>query len=603
MLTRRSLIWKVTSAYVIVVGLCTAAGAWYAGDAVLQVYWSHLTKTLEHKLNLLIAQVEPLFQTQQTNQIHPLCQRLANAGLVRITVIDPTGQVLGDSHRQPQKLPNYNHLPEVVTAMAGQVGRASRSDGPGRLQVVYLAKPVSRNDQVLAVVRAGMVMDRADRALASVYWRIALGGILTAALGVALTLVVFARQINQPIRYLQEGARRFAAGDLDHTLYEPPSREFGTLAASLNSMARQLDEKVRALTRQSQEQQAILTSMVEGVLAVDSHERIITFNAAAAQFLNLDPDKSRGRTVQEALRNQDLQRVVAQALAGQDPAEGQVVLCATPQDRCLQAHGAQLRSPQGRATGAVIVLHDVTRLCQLENMRQQFVANVSHELKTPITAIKSAAEALTALSDQPQDAPDRDRFLRIIARQSDRLNAIIDDLLMLARIEQDSQRQQVKLEPGELPLVIQAAVETCQAQADQKSIAIEVQAAQDARASINPHLLEQAIVNLLSNAIRYSPPQSPVTVTIEQSPTEVTLGVHDSGPGIPAQHLPRIFERFYRVEQSRSRSHGGTGLGLAIVKHIALAHHGRVSVDSTPGRGSSFYIHLQPASPAPLPAL
>ena len=237
-----------------------------------------------------------------------------------------------------------------------------------------------------------------------------------------------------------------------------------------------------------------------------------------------------------------------------------------------------------------MVLNDVTRIRRLENIRRDFVANVSHELKTPITAIQGFVETL--LEGAMDDADQRKRFLTIIGSQTERLNAIFEDLLMLARVEQESERSEITLAPGPVRGVLEAALATCQIKASEKNIRFELNCDAALRAMINPSLLEQAVINLIDNAIKYSAEDQTVHVEAERGPDEIVLLVRDHGCGISREHLPRIFERFYRVDKARSRRLGGTGLGLAIVKHITQSHGGRATVESTPGQGSTFAIHL-----------
>ena len=259
--------------------------------------------------------------------------------------------------------------------------------------------------------------------------------------------------------------------------------------------------------------------------------------------------------------------------------------------KIFKAHGTSLRDSQGISLGTLVVLHDITQLRQLENTRRDFVANVSHELKTPITSIKGFVETLLAGAlKEPENA---ENFLKIIAKQTDRLNEIIDDLLTLSRIEQDAERRQIFLNGQKIKGVLQSAIQVCEAKAAGKKIALELNCPEDLRAQINPPLLEQALVNLVDNAVKFSEPGRVVQVEAQREGPQVIIRVRDQGPGIPPEHLPRIFERFYRVDAGRSRKIGGSGLGLAIVKHIALAHGGRVTVASSPGKETVFSLQVQ----------
>jgi two-component system phosphate regulon sensor histidine kinase PhoR len=258
--------------------------------------------------------------------------------------------------------------------------------------------------------------------------------------------------------------------------------------------------------------------------------------------------------------------------------------------RSFTLHGAGLTDARGRRTGAVIVLNDMTRVRRLEAIRRDFVANVSHELKTPVTSIQGFVEAL--VEGGVKEPAQVERYLSIIAKHAARLNSIIDDLLTLSRLEEAGERRALRFEIGPLKPVLKEAIALSGVKAEEKRITIDLACDDDLEARINPPLLEQAVINLVDNAIKYSPEGSRIHVEARREQTQVSISVIDEGCGIPPEHLPRIFERFYVVDKSRSRKLGGTGLGLAIVKHIAQAHDGRVAVASTPGQGSTFTIHL-----------
>jgi two-component system phosphate regulon sensor histidine kinase PhoR len=261
----------------------------------------------------------------------------------------------------------------------------------------------------------------------------------------------------------------------------------------------------------------------------------------------------------------------------------------------LDTHAVPLRDEDDRGMGVLLVMNDLTKLNRLENIRQDFVANVSHELKTPITAIKGYVETL--LDGALEDEDNARRFLNIVVRQANRLDAIVDDLLTLSRIEDREEREDIQLVEGEVGQVLESALQTCAVHADEKDIIVEVECDEELYAPINQPLLEQAVINLLNNAIAYSPHGTLITLRCQatlnrQGGRLVQISVTDNGPGIAKEHLPRLFERFYRCDKARSRDQGGTGLGLAIVKHIAHAHKGTVEVESTPGKGSTFTITL-----------
>jgi two-component system phosphate regulon sensor histidine kinase PhoR len=329
--------------------------------------------------------------------------------------------------------------------------------------------------------------------------------------------------------------------------------------------------------------------MAEGVIALDGEGRLISINQSAAEMLELDAQRAVGRALPEVSRNVLLERLARRVLDGEEPLEGEIVLH-NGRERYVAASGTLLRDAEGRRIGALIVLDEITQVRQLQSVRRHFVANVSHELRTPITAIRGFIETLReGAVDDPERAA---RFLQIVSDQAQRLSKIIEDLLALSRIEQESDQEAVSRVRTCLADVLHAAARDCEVQAAERNVAVQIDCPDSLTASVSPHLLEQAVANLLDNAIKYSDEGAGVEVRARTEEGDVLIDVRDRGCGIPPEHLPRIFERFYCVDKARSRKLGGTGLGLAIVKHIARAHAGSLSVESQPGVGSTFTIRL-----------
>ena len=421
--------------------------------------------------------------------------------------------------------------------------------------------------------------------------------LLARFLGVAALLAVLAAlvglisslRVGRSLRAIRASAEHFAGGDFSHRLRIPNTPETGNLAVTLNNMAAQLEEQIYVVTQQRNEQEAILVSMQEGVLALDPQAHVIAMNPAAEALLSVPAPKVRGRTVQEVIRNVGLQRLLADAMSKAEPTMGEIVLRGA-EERFVQVTATALRDAAGRDFGMLVVLNDITQLRWLENIRRDFVANVSHELKTPITSIKGFVETLRdgALADPPQ----AERFLEIVGRHADRLHAIIEDLLSLSRLEQSNQAAEIPRPEVQLSPIIEAAVLACSAQAAARQITILPSCAAGLFVRAKAPLLEQAIVNLLDNAISYSNPAGTVWLTARGGDGEVRIDVRDEGIGIAAEHVSRIFERFYRTDKARDRASGGTGLGLAIVKHIIQIHDGQVEVTSEVGQGSTFSLRL-----------
>jgi two-component system phosphate regulon sensor histidine kinase PhoR len=388
---------------------------------------------------------------------------------------------------------------------------------------------------------------------------------------------------------MEQIAQRFAKGQLDLRVSAAGPLELAALANALNEMARQLSDKITTITSQRNELEAVLSSMVEGVVAVDRDGHIMSINSAATGLLKVDQQQVQERNFAEVVRDVDIQQFVRRVLAEGGPIEAEVSL-QSGGERFFQLHGADLPGAKGGKAGAVIVLHDITRMRRLEGVRKDFVANVSHELKTPVTSIQGFVEALSERGIE--DPVQTKRYLGIIAKHSDRLNAIIEDLLSLSRLEEDQQQRRILFESAPLKPLLASAIDLLSTKAEQQKVQVELDCKDDIDTKMNPALIEQAVFNLIDNAIKYSRPGGTIKISAESGDSEIAVSVRDQGSGIASEHLPRIFERFYVVDKGRSRKLGGTGLGLAIVKHITQVHGGSVTVESTLGKGSTFTIHL-----------
>ena len=403
-------------------------------------------------------------------------------------------------------------------ALAGREGSSQRYSVSLAKPMLYVAEPVVQEGRVVGVVRVAVPAALLDAQLAGVRGAIVGVGvlILLASVGIAWLL---ARRAVKPIVAVAQAARRMADGELAVRLPPAEVDELAVLTAAIGRLARQVDERSRVLGRKGHEQEAVLASMVEGVLAVDLQERVISLNRAAAELIGSPQADVPGRSLQEVLRNADLRRFARQALESEKPLEDDIVLHGQG-EKILRVRGTALRDAAGRSGGAVIVLHDITRFRHLETLRQEFVANVSHELKTPIASIKGFVETLLdGAINEPDDAS---RFLRIIAKQADRLNSIIEDLLSLAKIEESEQAADLAVEDADLRPVLEAVLADCQAKAAERRIEVRLACDPQLRAMVNPPLLEQAVGNLLDNALNYSDPGSSVEIRVELRNGEAT---------------------------------------------------------------------------------
>jgi two-component system phosphate regulon sensor histidine kinase PhoR len=584
---RKPLIWKLFQIYFVITLASVIVFAIFASNALKEFYYSQVESDLEVRTRLLEKDIAPMLDTGVASDLQNIVKSLADASQTRVTIISPSGHVIADSETNPAKMENHSDRPEFRQAVRGKIGTARRLSPTLHFTMVYLAIPIRDDGSVNAVLRTALAATALDSAPATTYHQIFMGALLIAAFAAVASLLAV-RWISKPLLKIKEAAGRFADGNFRSRAPLPDTEEFASLAETLNTMAAQLDTQLRTIMQQSGEQRAILSSMKEGVIAIDGDDRVLILNPTAEQLLGAHLDSVKGKTIQEAIRNPDLQRFFEMTHVGQTPTTAEIVFH-TPAETLMQAIGSALVDGDGREIGVLVVLNDVTQTRSLEGMRKNFVANVSHELKTPITSIKGFVETLR---EGAIDDPEKGReFLDIVLRQAERLDAIIDDLLALSQIEQKAESAQIELEPTNIRDVLQTAVINLQSKAKLQDVTVTLECDDSTTALVNAPLLEQAVMNLVDNALKYSPGGS-VLVKAERSDDEVAIRVIDTGVGIEPEHIPRLFERFYRVDKARSRKIGGTGLGLAIVKHIVQAHHGRTEVQTSPGKGCTFSIIL-----------
>ncbi|RJR30209.1 MAG: HAMP domain-containing protein, partial [Candidatus Latescibacterota bacterium] len=498
---RRSLLWHLYPYHLLIVVAALLATSVYVSRSMRDFHVSATEEFLAAQARLVERSLDEAVIASREAAVDSLCKDLGRATGTRATVVLAGGRVIGDSDETPARMENHADRPEFAGALAGGTGRATRFSDTLRRNEMYIAVPVRRGDVVVGAVRVSMPLTAIDDRLRGLRIRIAAGGLVAAVLAGIASYAV-ARRISRPLDEIKRGMERFAGNDLSYRLPVYRLDEAGRLAEKLNELAERLDGRIRAEVGRRNEQEAVLASMVEGLVAVDMDERIMRLNRAAASFLDASEAGAVGRSIQEIVRNPELQQFVKRALSSAEPVEGDVVLRGPLGQRFLQAHGAELRDAEGRRIGAVIVLNDVTRLQRLEEVRRDFVANVSHELKTPITSIKGFIETLR--DGSAHEADDAKKFLDIIAKQADRMNSIVEDLLFLSRLEQNGTRGGVSLERVPLRGVLLEAMEICGRAAKEKGVALELDCHESVAATINPALIEQALVNLIDNAVTYS---------------------------------------------------------------------------------------------------
>jgi two-component system, OmpR family, phosphate regulon sensor histidine kinase PhoR len=534
----------------------------------------------------------PVSSPQNVAAISSWVAQFAASG-ARVTVIANDGQVLADSQSDPRTMENHAGRPEIREAFASGNGRSIRHSVTINRDLLYYAVRQDLSSAPPIVLRFALPVETVDEVLTSFrrsLW-LASSVILLLAFGAALLI---SRAFTDRVERLREFSRRVAEGDFHPLPADRSGDALEALAVSLNQTAAQLDRTIRTLTDERNLSSAILGSMVEGVAVVNASERVLFANQGFAEILDLDMPPKPGSALVEIVRQTELLEAVRKVLAGEPRLETEIIT-GTLRQRFFAATVAAVRAAE--TSGAVIVLHDITDLRKLERVRRDFVANVSHEFKTPLTAIQGFAETL--LAGAVDDPENRGRFLGIILEHSRRLARLTDDLLKLSKMDAD--RLEIEIRRLGVAQLMESCLETAQRRAGEKDIRISVNFPKNMPdIAGDRRLLTEVLQNLLDNATQYTPPGGQIMVTVEPNAQEVVISVADTGIGIPRADQPRIFERFYRVDVARSREVGGTGLGLAIAKHLVEIHGGRIWVESEVGQGSQFHftVPLFDAEPA-----
>ena len=520
---------------------------------------------------------------------------VAASGL-RATVFDQTGRMLADSPQLPQPAGSSLDQPEVQQALSSGEGHSARRSAALGRDLVYDAVRSQTAQGDALVIRLAVPLAEAHTSMAELRRRLLAASLVILIFGGLISLIYF-RMFAARVERLKNFSRRIAEGDF-RTL--PPERqrdELADLAGALNETAASMDRTIRSLSGERNRSSAILRSMVEGVAVVDARERIVFSNRAFSEILSLDASVIEGRPLIEVIRNSELLGLIRRALNGEEGLRSDIAM-GIVQQRSFSVTATPVQaldsaSAEGQPSGAVVVLHDVTELRRLERVRQDFVANVSHEFKTPLTAIQGFAETL--LSGALEDPTNNRRFLEIIRDHATRLAGLTDDLLKLARIE--AGKLEVEFVPVNILELVEQCAETALLKASRKQIAFETDVPSGLPAIRgDASLLREVLQNLLDNAIQYTPQAGRIRVTVAVNGREAVIAVSDTGIGIPLADQERIFERFYRVDAARSREAGGTGLGLSIAKHIVEAHGGRLWVESEIGHGSKFSFSISLAN-------
>jgi two-component system phosphate regulon sensor histidine kinase PhoR len=524
--------------------------------------------------------------------VDSLADRMGRRIQGRITIILKDGKVVADSYLSGSELEGMeNHLgrPEITSALQGSVGTSLRFSHTLNIDMLYVASPIVVRGEVAGVARLALPLtELKNRQRVIIY--IVLVGLLVAFFFSLLLSYGFARGVTRPLQQMMQISKRMSQGDFARKIEVGTKDEIGELGDILNQLSVELSRTIAQITEDKSQLDSILSSMMEGVLAVDAEGRVRLANQALKNMFGLDTDFS-GQPHYEVIRNHSLNEFIREVLSSRQE-KGKEISFSQPSERDVLIQSALVKPRRDKGIFAVFVFHDISPLKKLEKVRKDFVANVSHELRTPLTSIRGFVEALQdgAVAEAEQSA----RFLAIISRHVERMNQIISDLLQLSQIE--SRESEFKVEPFSAKELVQEVADSLKRTAARRSQRLEINLPpNDPKALGDRYRIGQALTNLVDNAIKYTPDGGKITIEVFDRENLVEFGVADSGVGIPPTELPRIFERFYTVDKGRSREMGGTGLGLSIVKHIVEAHGSRITVESEPGKGSRFSFTLKKA--------
>ncbi|MDY7033052.1 MAG: ATP-binding protein [Thermodesulfobacteriota bacterium] len=581
------IVWKFFFAQISLILISLLTIGFYLGYSLKNYYVNQISSQLTTNAILVRNMIDKDVVEGGVDSVDAVAKRIGNETHSRITIIDREGTVIGDSEKDPRKMENHIDRPEIRDALTGMYGKSIRYSETLDIEMIYLAIPMTDNGKINRVIRISLSLDHVNERITHIYKIIGWGTLLAILISLGIGFL-FAKRMSRPITQMTRVARKISEGNFSERIRANSTDEIGDLARSFNSMSIELQKRIKSLSKEIGEKQAILSGMIEGVIAADSDQRIILFNTAAETMFNVSSRKALGRFYWEVIRHSGFNAVFQEVLDTGNPKTEEITL-QYEGEKILHVQAAAITDEKKEHLAVVAVFHDITEIRRLERVRKEFVANVTHELRTPLTSIKGFVETLRdgAIND-PENSL---KFLNIIATHTDRLNQLLSDLLELSQIE--SGRTEMNLEPINIMDVINRVVSVFADTVHQRKQSITIDIQEDFPfVLVDEEKVEIVLINLLDNAVKYTPDNGEITVSAFDKGNNVQIEVSDTGMGIPDAELPRIFERFYRVDKARSRELGGTGLGLSIVKHIVDAHGGTVHAESEMGKGTRIIFTL-----------
>ncbi|ONK22518.1 PAS domain-containing sensor histidine kinase [Bacillus sp. VT-16-64] len=577
---------RITFSFLLLMSIALLVSGFFIADKVKDTYMDLKKDQLYEMAQLTVRAINT--GTDSEVRLQEQVKELSKTITSRITVIDRDGHVLADSEDNPSAMENHADRPEVrqIIKSGKDSGISIRYSKTLGYNMMYVTIPMIEGDQVTGVVRTSLSLEKVEQAIehltATLTFVLFTAMLLTTIVGVRM-----AKGIAKPIEEMITVSERLKDKDYSARVRMQPKGELGRLANAINVLAASLKSQMEQIQENEQQLMGVLTYMKSGVLLVDKDGRILLANRAMGDMLGLEPETLKGKLHVEAGKSADLSRLIDQCLLEGKEIRDEIQFY-FPDERILDAHLAPYVGKRNELKGIVAVLHDITDIRRLEKMRSEFVANVSHELKTPITSVKGFAETL--LDGAMDDEELLHDFLNIIHKESVRLHRLINDILHLSKIEQHLVTPIV--EEVNVTEVIRNVAETIRKEVKTKGLELELPDNTNVWVEGERDRIQQIILNLVSNAVVYTPEGGKISVSVSERENEVDIRVQDNGIGISKKDLPRIFERFYRVDKARARDSGGTGLGLAIVKHLIESHHGSIKVESEEGEGTIFTVTL-----------
>jgi two-component system phosphate regulon sensor histidine kinase PhoR len=579
-MTFHSIRWRTATAFVILILLCIIGLSIYLSNYLEHNYLDELEAQLTNQALLIGDTSRGYFADEQIEAIDSLTKRLGEQIDARITVIELSGVVVGDSEEDPATMENHADRTEVVEALTTGRGSSIRHSDTLGFDMIYVAIPIKVDGETVATSRVSLPLTEVKDSVWQVNRTITIGGLIAALIAIALALQI-SRITTEPLKKLTRMSKSMAEGKLDQEIRVSSVDEVGELSKAFNLMASRIKDMITLITAERDRMATILSNMSDGIIVVNNDSRIILVNAAAESMLNITGGTAVERTFVEAVRDYELNEIVQRCLQTREQQTGTVEL--RPDKLFLGI----IVTPLEEEAGCLLLIQDLTELRRLENIRRDFVSNISHELRTPIASLKALNETLQegAINDPTVS----DNFLDKMSAETDKLAQMVEELGELSRIE--SGELPIQRLPFNIAEAINMAVSRLQAQAYRAGLSLSIDVPQSIPQVLGDRdRVEQVLLNLLHNAIKFTPSGGAVSISADPNDKVVRVSISDTGVGIADDDLPRVFERFYKADKARSG--GGTGLGLAIAKHIIEAHGGVITVDSVEGKGTTFTFTL-----------